>query len=241
MTIKILFNRFLSCNRPLNFYSPHVLKNRLLFVLLFSCLGTLRLFAQTDTIINGKHYTVVDDKKADGTLKKRKTPLDSTFVIKNKRMKYYNNWISGGAGLQQNLTYKRKPGFTVGLDYNFHIQHQYFQLGTFITGEKFGFYDNYQFHLGYGKRYEDKDVHGAAFVGISYSTGYGKVDSTGIYEIPFKHPGVYFEGQLVKKIAYDVGIGVGLFADWNEQQALLGARFLIYFSGAYKGKKFEKG
>lgn len=208
----------------------------ILFFIAINCIA-VQLHAQTDTIINGKHYTVVDNTKPTVSTKKRKTPVDSTFILNDKRLKYYNSWVTGGAGVQQNLKYtKRKVGFAGGLDFNFHIKQQYFQLGTIITGEKFGFYDNYQFHLGYGKRYEDKDFHASGFVGISYSTGYGKIDSTGTYERPFKAPGIYIEGQFVKKISYDVGIGVSIFADYNQEQAIAGARLILYFSGAYKGK-----
>jgi hypothetical protein len=199
--------------------------------------GTLS--AQTDTVINGKHYQIVDETKppAASSVKKKKhiPPMDSTFVLNNKKLKFYNNWITAGAGIQQNLTYKRKYGFSGGVDYHFHIRQHYFQLGTVITGEKFGSYDNYNFHLGYGKRFEDKDFHAAAFVGISYSTGYAKVDSSGRYERAFKEPGVYIEGQVIKKVTYDVGIGASIFATYNQEQSIIGGRVIIYFSGAYRG------
>ena len=202
------------------------------------------LSAQTDTVINGKHYQIVEEKKdtsaiVSGKKKKHIPPSDSTFVLKNKKLSYYNNWLTVGGGLNQNLTYKRKAGFSGGLDFNFHIKQHYFQLGTMITGEKFGFYDNYEFHLGYGKRYEDKDIHFAGFAGLSYSTGFTKNDS--VYINPFTQPGIYAQIEAVKKITYDVGIGAAFFADWNQTQAIFGARFIIYFSGAYKGKKFSDG
>jgi len=154
-------------------------------------------------------------------------------VINNKKLKYYNNWLTAGAGVQQNLTYKRPLGFAGGLDFNFHITNQYFNAGTVITGERFGYYNNYQFHVGYGKRYEDEDFHTSGFVGLSYSTGYGKVDS--VYSRPFQEVGLYIQGELVKKIAYDVGLGISLFGDINKEQAIVGARLVLYFSGAYKG------
>jgi len=197
-------------------------------------------YAQTDTVINGKHY-ISADPSLPGSRKKRKPPVDSMFVINNKKLKYYNSWVTGGAGVQQNLVYKRSLGFAGGLDFNFHLKQYYFQLGTIITGEKFGFYDNYQFHLGYGRRYEDKDFHTAGFIGISYSSGYGKVDSSGVYERHFKEPGIYIEGQIVKKISYDVGVGASIFGDYNQEQAIVGARFIFYFSGAYKGKQYADG
>lgn len=197
--------------------------------------------AQTDTVINGKKYKLVEEKKQD-TLKspvkiKKKylAPLDSEFVINNKRLKYYNNWLNVGAGGQQNLSYKYPLGFIGGLDYNFHIKHHYFQLGLNITGEKFGFYNNYQFHGGYGKRFEDRDIHFAGFAGLSYSSGYGKVDS--VYTRKYGQPGVYLQVEIVKKVTYDVGIGAQFFADVNQEQSIIGLKAILYFSGAYKGKK----
>ena len=200
--------------------------------------------AQTDTtkksdvvIINGKKYKAVDEKEEKA--KKEKHSLDSTFVINNKKLKYYNSWITGGAGWQQNLTYKRNLGFAGGIDFNFHIKKNYFQLGTIISGEKYGFYNSYQFHLGYGKRYEDKDFHYAAFGGITYASGFGKVGDS-VYTRPFNGLGLYIQGEVVKKITYDVGVGVSLFADWNMEQSMIGFRFIIYFSGAYTGKNNDQ-
>lgn len=197
-------------------------------------------YGQTDTIINGKKYKMVEEKPE--TLKhskKRLTPVDSEFVLNNKRLHYYNNWVTGGAGAQQNLSYKYPLGFMLGVDFNFHLKQYYFNLGTDISGEQYGFYNNYQFHLGYGKRYEDKDFHAAGFVGLSYSTGYGKVGDT-IYTRKFNQPGVYMNIEIVKKITYDVGIGAQLFADWNAEQAIIGLKGILYFSNAYRGLKYKK-
>ena len=223
------------------------MKKRISFLLLVAIsFIALHLSAQTDTIINGKHYKIVDEKKDDSKTisvvkhKKSLPPVDSTFVINNKKLKYYNNWITIGGGFQQNITYKRKPGFSGGLDFNFHIKQHYFQIGTNISGEQFGFYNNYQFHVGYGKRFEDKDVHFAGFAGISYSTGYAKVGDT-VYTRPYNQPGIYAQLEAVKKVTYDVGIGVSLFADWNQEQGMVGGRLIVYFSGAYRGKRFSDG
>jgi len=205
-----------------------------LSILLFIAFSSI-VFAQTDTIINGKRYKAVKETTKAG---KHIIPLDSTFVIHNKKFRYYNNWLTGGAGWQQNLTYKRNLGFTGGIDYNFHVKQYYFQLGTNITGEKFGFYNNYQFHFGYGERFEDKDFHFAGFVGLSYSSGRSKIDS--VYIRPYSQPGLYIQGEVVKKITYDVGIGVSLFGDWNQEQAMIGMRFILYFSGAYRGKNNDQ-
>jgi hypothetical protein len=157
-------------------------------------------------------------------------------VIADKKFKYYNNWLTAGAGGQQNLSYNRKVGFQAGLDYNFHVKHRYYQLGFMITGERYGFYNNYQFHLGYGKRYEDNVFHAAAFGGISYSSGYGK-EYDSVYTRKYNQLGLYVQAELVKKITYDVGLGIAAFADWNMEQTIIGVRGILYFSNAYQGSK----
>ncbi|MES2396075.1 MAG: hypothetical protein V4549_08735 [Bacteroidota bacterium] len=221
------------------------------FILFLFCivriLSANHICAQTDTskaseeiIINGKRYKVVDDKKTASTKSKKKTDSpDSIFVVDNKKFQYYNNWLTIGGGGQQNLTYKRELGFAGGLDFNFHIKKNYFQSGILLSGERFGSYNNYQVHLGYGKRFEDKDYHFAAFLGVSYSSGnqVTLVDSTKYVKRTFNQPGLYIQGEIIKKITYDVGMGASLFIDWNQEQSMIGLRFILYFSGAYTGKK----
>jgi hypothetical protein len=219
----------------------------ILFILTFIFCFSIYLSAQTDTtkageeiIINGKHYRALNDKKGEIVKNKiKKKTLDSNFVINNNKFKYYNNWLTFGGGKQQNLTYKRDLGFVGGLDFNFHIKQHYFQSGVMISGESFGFYNNYQLHLGYGKRFEDKDYHFAAFAGVSFSTGaqINYIDSIRYTRKPYSQPGLYIQGEVVKKITYDVGAGASLFADWNNEQSMIGLRFILYFSGTYKGKK----
>jgi hypothetical protein len=204
--------------------------------------------AQTDStqaidevIINGKHYKAIDDKKIEyNQNKKRLIPLDSEWVEKNKRFRYYNNWLTLGAGVQQNLTYKRSLGFVGGINFNFHIKRNYFQTGLEITGEKFGYYNNYQVHAGYVRRWEDKDYQFSAAAGLSYSKGFQVTnsDSANYATRSFNQPGLYIAGEVIKKVAFDVGLGAMLFADLNQEQSIIGFRFLVYFSGSYKGKKY---
>lgn len=218
-------------------YSLKLKKN--LYILFFVAISLVpSLFAQTDTVINGRRYKMVEET-TESKSKKHHPPTDSIFVLNNKKLKYYNSWLTGGAGIQKNLTYKQKNGFAGGVDFNFHIKYYYFQLGATITGERFGYYNNYQFHLGYGKRFEDKDFHIAGFAGISYSSGYHarQLDSIRVETRSYAKPGLYLQAEIVKKLTYDVGAGISLFADWNQEQAIIGSRFILYFSGAYKGKK----
>jgi hypothetical protein len=212
--------------------------NRYLFIYI-SCailFSAFPVYAQKDTVINGKRYQLLDTKKPVNVSGKRMIPLDSEFVIDNKRFRYYNNWVNVGIGVQQNLTYGIGLGFAGSADFNFHIKRNYFQIGGQLTGLHLGSYNNYQIHLGYGKRFEDKDVHFAGFAGFSYSSGMGR-DSDSTYNRPYSKPGVYIEGEIVKKISYDIGFGGSLFADWNKEQSMIGARFIVYFSGSFSGKK----
>ncbi len=206
---------------------------------------------QTDTtnatdeiIVNGKHYNALEDTKPKIVKKKkRQTPLDSTFVINNNKFDYYNNWVTFGLGGQQNITYQRDLGFVGELNCNFHIKHQYFQVGAMLSGNTFGSYNNYALRAGYGKRFEDKDYHFAAFLDITYSSGYQltRIDSitytTKYVRRNYSQPGLLLQGEVVKKITYDVGMGACLFVDWNKEQTMIGFKFILYFSGGYKGKK----
>jgi hypothetical protein len=219
----------------------------ILFLLAIIFFVSICSFAQKDTtklgdeiIIGGKHYKAIDDKKAEVVKNKKKSNVhDSVFVINNNKFHYYNNWLTIGGGWQQNLTYQRNLGFAGGLDFNFHIKQYYFQSGVMITGESFGFYNNYQIHFGYGKRFEDKDYHFAAFIGLSYSEGaqINQIDSIRYTTKPYGQAGIYIQGEVVKKITYDIGAGVSLFGDFNKEQSIVGLKFMLYFSGTYSGKK----
>lgn len=220
----------------------------LFFFVLTLCVPTL-LCAQTEgdtdttetpdeVVINGKVYKAVDSKES-ATKKKKTKPIDSTFVVENKKFQYYNNWLSFGGGVQQNLTYKRPLGFVGNVDFNFHIKSTYLQVGALITGKSFANYNNYQLHLGYVKRFEDKDYHFAAAAGATYSTGFQieTIDDSTTTNRYYSQPGFYLQGEVIKKITYDVGMGFCLFGDWNKEQNMMGLRFTLYFSGAYVGKR----
>ena len=178
---------------------------------LFSFLLSNFLFAQ-------KEDSIYDPKKE--------------IVINNNRFKVYNCWISGGAGWAQNFTTGRSK-FNLGTDFNFHIKQEYFQLGTFFSGFYFGKYDNYNFHFCYGKRLENEKINVASFGGLSFSHGYTKRDTDFYY---YNDPSLYVSAQLIKKLTYDVGGGIEIFGELSLRQFLGGFRFIIYFSGAYKGK-----
>jgi hypothetical protein len=198
------------------------------------------LEAPEEVIINGKHYKAVEENKKIAPKNSAKISThDSILVVNNNKFQYVNNWFCFGGGVQQNLTYKRTLGFVGGADLNFHIKRNYFQVGAMITGRSFANYNNYQIHFGYAKRFEDRDYHFAAAAGFSYSAGYQtiQIDSVTSTYRGYDRAGVYIQGEVIKKITYDVGLGACLFADWNKEQSMIGLKFTMYFSGAYTGKK----
>ncbi len=222
------------------------LKTKSSFILLFIFIAlffSARVLAQKDTVINGTHYKLDKTKNPEFSKShKRLIPLDSEFVMNNKRFRYYSKWFTIGGGVQQNVTYERNLGFAGGADLNFHIKRNFFQAGAEITGANVSLVNNYELHAGYGWRYEDKDVHFAFFMGPSFSSGYALVEKDTISEYlrPYNEFGLYSQAEIVKKIAYDVGIGAALFADWNQEQTIIGFRGILYFSGSYKGEKRKR-
>ena len=156
-------------------------------------------------------------------------------IIKGNKFKVYNNWISAGAGYSDNFT-RYGQEFTLGADYNFHIKMEYFQLGFYFNGARFGEYNNYNYHAGYGRRIENRVFNLSAFAGLAVSTGYKKKNDIFNTDLTYTAPGLYTCIQFVKKLTYDTGLGLSLFYDINPYQNIGGARLDIYFSGAYKGK-----
>lgn len=167
-------------------------------------------------------------KKSDKPLWKQDTIIGTNIFRK------HSNWLSGGFGQAKNSSHDNSQ-FVGGVDYNFHILLKYFQLGLFLSGDKYGTYNNYQFHGCYGKRIETTSINFAYFGGLSYSAFFER--DGGIYKPTSKTDlGVYANAEFIKKIKYDVGIGASAFIDINSHQNIIGAKIDLYFSGAYKGK-----
>jgi hypothetical protein len=170
--------------------------------------------------------------------KKDAPDLKQEVVIGGKRFKVYNNWLSGGGGAGYN-TQVPQLQFIGDVNFNFHIKGNYFQTGLILSGDAFGNYNNTVYHAGYGKRKENEKYNFAAFGGISYTRGYRKIDrETYNIDKPYKVPGLYIDAQAIRKVSYDVGIGIALTADVNSVRTLAGVVGTLYFSGAYKGKKY---
>lgn len=160
------------------------------------------------------------------------------IVYDGKRYVKYNNYLTFGFGkafakirtTDQNL---------LGVDYQFHLNREYFQLGFFMSGDQLLSNNNVQGHFCYGKRIERNKYNFAAFIGPSFSSFYlVKTDTSGVkYAENHTAPGLYICIQTVYKVKYDVGIGAELFTDLSALQKLFGCKLIVYFSGAYRGEK----
>lgn len=159
------------------------------------------------------------------------------IVINNKRFRVYNNWFSGGAGPGYN-TANPYLQLVIGVNLNFHIHQHYFRLGGTISGDNFGSKNDFQLHAGWiPYRKETEKYNLAVVAGPSYSTGYKYIFPGHVYDNgnPYSEFGGYAEIQWIKKIYFDVGVGGAFFINVNAQNTIMGIRFDIFLSGAYKG------
>jgi hypothetical protein len=202
-----------------------------LFILLF----TFSASAQEDTLVHPR------PSKTDTLVHHKKIRRDTTFqpkkeiVLQGKRFRVHNNWVNIGLGegFNSNLAL---PQSILNVDFHLHITDHYFQLGTFLSGDRFLSFNNYNAHAAYGRRWQNEKRNVFVCAGPSYSWGYpfrGGIYLPNIYSVV----GGYAEAQYVVKLAYDLGIGGSLFADANSRQIVYGFRIELFFSGAYRGEK----
>jgi hypothetical protein len=161
------------------------------------------------------------------------------ILYNGMRFRKYNSYLTfGGSFAYSNVRSYLQKGINV--DFQFHLQRQYFQVGFLMSGNEFLSNNNIQGHVCYGLRRERNKTNFAVFLGPSYSYFVtGKNDSTGKNTIAVINNvlGGYLCLQGIYKFKYDVGIGLELFADISPLQTMLGGRLVIYFSGAYRGIK----
>lgn len=130
-----------------------------------------------------------------------------------------------------------------------------------MSGVEFLSNNNIQGHFAYGIRKETGKLNLAAYGGLSYYNGViGVADTSGLPVAQYHAGGgLYFCGQAVTKLSYDIGIGLEIFCElskyknvsgglpWyqgahvfsagSEYQQLAGFKVILFFSGAYRGPK----
>lgn len=176
----------------------------------------------------------------DSLSKKVKEPYfrKEEILHNGKRYRKYNSYVTLGGGYLGS-SMRDDVQKTVGFDFHFHIRRQYFQTGLQMSGDEFLSNNNVQAHLGYGLRKEKATANYAVFGGITYYTGVIGILDSAQGSVPKYYQGIgfYASAQAVLKLSYDLGAGMELFGEINQDQTMGGLRFILFFSGSYRGPK----
>lgn len=152
-----------------------------------------------------------------------------------KRYRKYNNYLTFGVGKAFSEV-RTTDQNVLNVDYHFHLAKEYFQLGFFMSGDELLNNNHAAVHVCYGKRYETKKLNIAGYAGPSYAAGSLKQNVDTSYVVSnYESFGGYVCVQGIYKLKYDVGLGLELFADLYKEQQLYGVRFIVFFSGGYRG------
>lgn len=190
--------------------------------IIFLLLSFLKIQAQKDTLRPAKEKY---DRKEE-------------IIYDGKLYRKYNNYATFGAGYL-GTSNRKDISKNIGVDFQFHIRRQHFQAGLNMSGSEFMSNNNVQGHLGYGFRKEKNTVNYAVVAGLSFFYGVLAIEDSTYGTIPYYYssPGVYFSAQAVTKFTYDIGIGIEGFGEYSPEQRTLGIKFILFFSGSYRGPK----
>lgn len=184
---------------------------------IFITLCSFNSFSQRDTSKYDRLEEIIDD---------------------NKRYAIHNNYLQVGAGFGGS-TIRKKEQSTIGIDFIFHIKRQHFQVGFIMSGDEFLSNNNLSGHFGYCYRLENEKRNIAFTIGIAQNKGAIAAHIDGldtIAELQYRNTGAYISASYIKKLTYDIGIGVELIGEFNQTQQFFGVKGVLYFSGAYRGK-----
>jgi hypothetical protein len=161
--------------------------------------------------------------------------------LDGKKYRIYSNYLTAGAGKCYNSIWNETM-LATAIDFNFHLNKQYFQIGGQLLGSSFGNNQLAQAHLGTGYHKESYKYFWSAYGGLCLTDGYyprvGKDINGNDSLLPLgtmKEVGIYAAFQAFYKIKFDYGIGGTLFADANSKEYTIGLRIELFFSGAFRG------
>ncbi len=169
--------------------------------------------------------------------------LTKEVVYDKKRYLVYNNWVSGGVGFSYNSNWynEHTDERNIGVDLNFNIRKYYYSAGVFASGRDLAKINNYSFFALTGLRKELLKSNWSIFVGPSLSYFRRPLLDTNIMDKStvrfslFNRVGLYAKCEVVVKLKYDIGLGLQVFANYNDVQFIYGVRFLLYLSSAFRG------
>lgn len=157
------------------------------------------------------------------------------IIFQNKRYRIHNNYLTFGRGLLAS-TIQLSGQAAYGADYHFHIRRHYMLAGALLSGESLFAANDAQLHVCYGIREEKNFTNVSLFGGPSLFTGVAGTPGVTAAKV-YTGVGVYACFEAVFKIRYDIGLGFDVFAELSAKRNMGGLKVILYFSGAYMGKK----
>lgn len=163
------------------------------------------------------------------------------LLYRGKRYAIYNNYLLMGAGYNYSSLHADPPLQTnYGMQFVFHIRKQHFQGGVLVSGRSFTWSRHIALFGGYGYRKEDLKYNLGVFAGACYNYGILPPRITISDTIPaklYERWGGYVSAHYIKKLYYDIGIGVEVFVNVDPKHLMAGGKAIMFFSGAYRGKE----
>jgi hypothetical protein len=164
------------------------------------------------------------------------------FIMGNKIYKPGCGWFKIGFGKSYNFKLNTIETNS-NLCYSFRIKKYSFQLGyhvssdQFITARTLQRLNDLYFSTGLRKESEKSNI--SIFTGPSYAYGahYLHTDSMGEkYYRGFTRIGWIINIEYTRKIFYDLGLGLSMFASINNRYQVSGLMLHLYLSNAYRGQ-----
>ena len=164
---------------------------------------------------------------------------EEEIISDRKRYRLHNNYLMAGFGYSYSSIRSHKEQSTLGIDYVFHIRRHHFQVGVLMSGDQFLENNNLQGHIGYVYRIENEKCNIAFGLGLTRDKGevppIARVTDT-LPAFFYRNTGIYANVSYIKKLTYDIGIGIEGIFEINKAQTFAGIKGIVFFSGGYRGK-----
>ncbi len=175
----------------------------------------------------------------------------SEFILQGRQYVPNSPWLNVGLGYGYCISEKVfEPNFMA--DFHFRILKKH-NLGIGFLTSRNQFLDTQtkafflphrnlkhsvnSVHAMYGWRYDDIFNNFAVHAGPSLNWGFdfAYTDTLGNnYVYRYLEPGLYATVQYSRKVYYDIGIGVSIFASVNKSYQVTGLSLCVYLSSAFK-------
>lgn len=168
---------------------------------------------------------------------------DSTIVLSKGRIVYKDRIYRQNAAF---MTFGYGAGYGFAskkIEQNMSFSYHYFikkiglQFGYHSSSDTKIWWNSHQklnnLFLGVGKRWEGTRYNFSIFGGPSWAYGsfFNNAEHTSWHY--FSVAGLHAEAQATYKVSYDIGVGLSLYGDLNQEYSVAGAQIHLFFSTAY--------